>query len=213
MRQVRPTSVIRHLIAVSVLIASFTTTFLATPGITLTNSTANVSAFRASVIVLEEKARVRIAIAKVRREPSVKSESVGTLKKGAVVIVEEAKAPWYRISTDTIEGWVHGSSIVLLTPTQTKKRTSSGPSPFESNYTGSEDTEVTVYNDAGMSISLKFGGVRYSIPAGGTETISAKGGNYEYFASAAGVRPLSGVKTFRSGYSYSWRFYVSTRYW
>lgn len=104
--------------------------------------------------------------------------------------------------------------------TQTKKAvqpTNSLPNQnnqpvFERRYVGgNKPPQITVKNDADVTLTLGFGNVNYIIPAGQTQTIeTTQGGNYNFTATAPGVESLSGQKIFEVGYVYTWRFYIVT---
>ena len=79
---------------------------------------------------------------------------------------------------------------------------------FERRYVGGDGPpQITVINDANISLTLTFDGRKYIIPSGQTRTIqTSDGGRFSFLASAPGVRSLSGEENFDRGYVYSWRF-------
>lgn len=97
-------------------------------------------------------------------------------------------------------------------PRTTTKPLTAGESPFKTEYVGVDNTIIRITNSADRALNLTIGGVKYVIAKDDERTIEAEGGNYEYFASAPGVIPASGVKSFAKGYKYTWNFYIVTKY-
>lgn len=83
---------------------------------------------------------------------------------------------------------------------------------FERRYVGgNKPPQITVTNDADETLTLNFGGSKFTILAGQTQTINTTdGGVFSFVASAPGIESLSGQKNFERGYIYTWRFYVVT---
>lgn len=83
---------------------------------------------------------------------------------------------------------------------------------FERRYVGgNKPPQVIVTNDADVALTLNFGGSKYTVPVGQTQTINTTdGGIFSFTASAPGVESLSGEKNFERGYIYTWRFYIIT---
>lgn len=169
---------------------------------------------------------VKAINANLRGTPSVQGEVMVTAPKGERFEIIQDKAPWYLIQTSKYVGWIHGNAIDLTAdddsftemfvrqqsrPKTTTKPPTGGESVFQSEYVGIDYTIIEVVNNAGRTLTLTFGGVKHVIAAGTTRTLEADGGNYDYFASAPGVRSVSGVETFAKGYKYSWTFYVVRR--
>ena len=166
--------------------------------------------------------------ANIRGTPNANGKIVTVVDKGGRFELIKSAAPWYLVQTAEYVGWIHGNGIRITDvweeideildepksnrPRTTSKPVSEGSSPFKSEYVGADYTIIEVINSANRTLTLTFGGVKYVIPKDGTRTIEADGGNYEYHATAYGVRPASGVKTFSKGYKYSWDFYVVTTY-
>ena len=166
--------------------------------------------------------------ANLRGTPSTSGLVVTTVNKGEKFELIKDDAPWYLVQTPTYVGWIHGNSIEkndaddfeeLLRsvrteklPKVTSKPVSTGESPFQSEYVGIDHTTIRITNSANRPLNLTFGGVKYTIPKNGERAIEAEGGNYEFYASAPGVLPKSGVKNFAKGYKYTWNFFIVTRY-
>lgn len=96
-------------------------------------------------------------------------------------------------------------------PTNTQTKQDNQP-VFERRYVGgNKPPQITVTNDADETLTLNFGGSKYTILAGQTQTINTTdGGVFSFVASAPGIESLSGQKNFERGYVYTWRFYVVT---
>ena len=96
-------------------------------------------------------------------------------------------------------------------PTNTQPKQDNQP-VFERRYVGgNKPPQITVTNDADETLTLNFGGSKFTILAGQTQTINTTdGGVFSFVASAPGIESLSGQKNFERGYIYTWRFYVVT---
>lgn len=172
-----------------------------------------------------ETATVTSVKANIREEGDKKSPVVETVNKGAKLIVldEDADGTWFQVETENSIGWINGTLIKLddaekerirrePKPKTTNKAATGGSSPFREEYTGGSDAEIDITNDSYKNMTLRFGGVNYRIKAGTSRTINVGGGNYQYYASAPGVRSIGGVKTFNTGRRYYWRFYIITTF-
>ncbi len=104
------------------------------------------------------------------------------------------------------EGWVNQDDVkIQLTqhPEQAAKLTE--------EYVGSDDPpEVSVENATDRVLSLKIEQSSYSIEAGSTVSVSLPPGTYSYYAWEPGVIPDRGRDDWKSGYKYTWKFYVRT---
>ena len=61
------------------------------------------------------KAVVKSNGLRLRKEPGMRYQIIGSLRKGAVVKVKETRGPWMRVSTDElVDGWVHGDYVNRL---------------------------------------------------------------------------------------------------
>src|ERR1044072_8543378 len=163
--------------------------------------------------------------ANVRGTPDMQGIVVTTAVKGDVFELITTREGWYLVQTPKYVGWMHGNLIKLIygtkqvfdpppvmpTVPQTTSKPPSSDSPFRAEYTGSTDPpDVTIINESSYNLTLNLGGVKYGIPANSSKLVTLSGGNYEFDASASGVRRTSGVAKFSVGYLYSWRFYVRT---
>lgn len=175
-----------------------------------------------SVAVSQEDVVTVISIkANLRGTPDTRGAIVTTVNRGEVFELLATKGAWYLVQTPKYAGWLHGNSIRIgeeetsdyeteSLPRRTNSPVSSGNSPFNSEYVGGDKTIIYVTNSANRTLNLTFGGVKYVIPNGGQKTIEAEGGNYEFSATAPGVRSMSGIKQFNKGYRYTWEFYIVT---
>lgn len=171
--------------------------------------------------------------ANLRGTPSSDGKVVDVLDKYEKLSLIKQEGTWFLVQSANYVGWLHGSvftldsamnssstpDVIVLRktiqskPQTTTKEESNSNSPFSAEYVGSDvDPTITITNNSNKNMTLLFGGVKYKIVAGGKNEITVDGGNYEYNASAPGVRPAIGVKTFSRGYAYSWTFYIKTVY-
>ena len=162
--------------------------------------------------------------ANLRGTPTTNGIIVTTVDRDETFELIKEKSPWYLIQTPKYVGWIHGNSIrvgddlpdlsayEIKTPRPTTKPVTGteADSPFQSEYVGGEETIVYVSNSADRTLTLTFGGVKYVLAKGDQKTIQVDGGNYEFLATATGVRSKSGVREFRKGYSYTWKFFIIT---
>ncbi len=179
------------------------------------------SAFGQSAVVISENANLR-------GTPTERGKVVETLPEQTSLEIIKQKGVWFLVQSEEYVGWIHGNTIRLndksspsyenppnvpqntvKTPRKTNKQPTSSETLFEREYVGgSGNPTISIKNDADRTVTLVFGGIKYVIPSGQTESLTIEPGNYEYFASASGVRPLSGVEKYEAGYSYSWRFFI-----
>ncbi|MGB5015158.1 MAG: hypothetical protein WBO68_14140 [Pyrinomonadaceae bacterium] len=153
------------------------------------------------------------------------------LESGETFDVVQQKGPWYLLQTSKYVGWMHGNYIRILygssddlpdlsavainvdRPRSTTKPVTgtADDSPFREDYVGGTISTIYVTNSSNRTMNLNFGGIRYIMKNGDKKTITVDGGNYEFTASAPGVRSKTGVREFRKGYSYTWNFFIVTR--
>lgn len=96
-------------------------------------------------------------------------------------------------------------------PKTTTKPESAGESPFQREYVGGEKTLIAIQNQTDRTLTLVFGGVKYTLAAKAEREIEVEGGRYEYSASVPRLAPIGGVKNFGTGYRFSWRFFIVRR--
>lgn len=182
-------------------------------------------------VVGQETVTVISLKANLRGTPDAKGIVITTVNDGEQFeLIKQAKG-WFLVQTPSYVGWIHGSTIKLdlESPTynryesiiavepeikipQTTSKKPTGDDSFQKTYVGGNGRPtIKVINDAGRKVNLTFGGVKYVIETGSNLEITVDGGNYEFSVSAPGVIPLSGVRVFNAGFSYSWHFYIVTR--
>ena len=187
-----------------------------------------------SLIFGQEDTVTVIAIkANLRGTPNSQGIVVTTVNSGEKFELITRKGAWFLVQTPKYVGWIHGNAIRLETvedllkevdevlgrkpkqpntntPQKTTKPVTKGEPLFQKEYVGDYgNPTVHIKNDAGLTVTLIFGGVKYILLAGETKSITIEPGNYEYHASAPGVYPTSGVENYEAGYRYSWRFYIT----
>ena len=180
-------------------------------------------------LLSQESGIVTSVKANLRGTPSASGVVVTTLDRDERFRVYEVESPWYLVQSPKYVGWIHGNNIRLTEgddyfpelgkafpaddkrPKTTTKPLSTGETPFQSEYVGGTQTIIRAVNDTDRVLTLKFGGVTYTVSAGKELDIEAEGGRYEYYASVPRARPTSGVKEFNSGYRWTWRFYIVRR--
>lgn len=175
---------------------------------------------QSSAVVISENANLR-------GTPTERGKIVDTVPELTFLEIIKRKGVWFLVQSDEYVGWIHGNTIRLLndstseikpsvpqnsirTPQKTNKQPTSSERLFEREFVGGGGSPtISIKNDANRTVTLTFGGVKYVIPSGKTTSLTVEPGNYEYFASAPGVKPLSGIERYDVGYSYSWRFFIS----
>ena len=72
------------------------------------------------------------------------------------------------------------------------------------------NTEIEVFNNTNLSLSLKLNEDTYIFNSKEKKTISIIPTSYNFIASAPGVTPSYGVKNLESSKKYTWEFYIVT---
>lgn len=167
----------------------------------------------------------------LRGTPNSAGIVMAFLESGETFDVVEQKGPWYLLQTSKYVGWMHGNFVRVdtsgdnerlnlpdLRVYEVKPRTTNkavtgtaDDSPFQEEYVGGTYSTIHITNSSNRTMNLNFGGVKYVMKNGEKKSITVDGGNYEFTASAPGVRSKSGVREFRKGYSYTWDFFIVTR--
>lgn len=89
------------------------------------------------------------------------------------------------------------------------KKPKSSESPFSERRTASyKNPEITVSNTTDRTLNLSVGSSELKLIPNESRTLILEEGNYDFFASAARVRPSIGNKYFSKGVIYSWTFYI-----
>lgn len=137
--------------------------------------------------------------------------TVETLKPGTVVVIDTREANgdyYYATNFDTgSEGYISKSKV---SPYEIIPE--SDGSFFQetkiSDY--NQDPLVEITNNTSKNIKLKLNGTTYKINAYNKIEITIPQGQYNFKATAPGVMPDIGSKTFRVNYKYTWNFYIVT---
>ncbi len=168
--------------------------------------------------------------ANLRGTPATNGIVVTTVDQGETFELIKDKSPWYLVQTPKYVGWIHGNSIrvdeawrsaltrpITVTRDNDTPRTTTKPltgtaedSPFREEYVGGDTSVINISNSSNRTMNLDFGGARYVLANGEKKTLEVSGGNYEFTASAPGVRSKTGVREFKKGSSYTWDFFVIT---
>lgn len=146
----------------------------------------------------------------LREGPSTSSAVLLRLKRDSLLALldREKTGSWYNVIhiESGKEGWISDSYARV---TYSRDRRDAALFQTEEGELGS-DPEVEVSNDSKKNLNLKVGNQVYVIQAYSRKTVHLSPGNYSYYASAAGVLPALGKHEFKSGYRYTWRFYIRT---
>lgn len=78
--------------------------------------------------------------------------------------------------------------------------------------TNSYDTQIEIYNNTNLTLTLKLNEIKFQFKPKEIRTISAKPGVVNYIASAPNVIPLNGSKNFKEYSSWTWQFYIKQQY-
>jgi hypothetical protein len=83
---------------------------------------------------------------------------------------------------------------------------------FAEYYNGTgEEPSVTVKNQTNRTLNLRVGDDHYSLAAGLSKVIKRAPGIADFYASVPGAIPAYGTKNWKTGYEYSWTFWVETK--
>lgn len=78
--------------------------------------------------------------------------------------------------------------------------------------TNSYDTQIEIYNNTNLTLTLKLNDIKFQFKPKEKRTISTKPGVVNYIASAPNVIPLNGSKNFEEYSSWTWQFYIQSKY-
>ena len=78
--------------------------------------------------------------------------------------------------------------------------------------TNSYDTQIEIYNNTNLTLTLKLNDIKFQFKPEEKRTISTKPGVVNYIASAPNVIPLNGSKNFEEYSSWTWQFYIQSKY-
>lgn len=147
----------------------------------------------------------------LRETPSEDGEKVLLLKKKATLalIDREDTDGWLNVIhvKSGKEGWIKAKHVSLVLSDKPTPQPVFNEQKIEDNVNPEIELENASYKD----LTLKVGEDRFEIPKHTTKTVSIMPGDYKYYASAPGVFPALGNKDFRTGYRYTWKFWIETR--
>ena len=149
--------------------------------------------------------------ANLRSGPSTEYDKLLTAQPGDNLFIYDAQidGDFYKvihIATNT-EGFVHRSLVRLDTPSAAN----SGGLFIPTGRTASYRSDLEVFNNTELTLTLKMNGRTYVFSPKERNTLELGPGSYSYVASAPGVVPDHGTERIDSGTSYSWQFYIVTR--
>lgn len=143
-----------------------------------------------------------------RAGPGSDYEIISSLKPGTQIFISslEADDDFYNIidiKTDK-EGYVHKSFVKV------GKIISESDGSFiaASGESSGDDTEVNVFNNTNITMTLKLNTEAYRFNPQETKNIVLTPGDYSFRASAPGVVPSIGIKNFKINGAYKWQFYI-----
>lgn len=146
-----------------------------------------------------------------RMGPGSEYEIINSLKIGTQVFISslETENDFYNIidiKTDN-EGYVH-KSFVKIGKLVTE---SDGGFIAASGESNGYESEVNIYNNTNIILTLKLNSDIYKFAPNEKKNIVLNPGDYSFRASAPGVIPNIGVKNFKINQAYKWQFYIVTK--
>jgi len=147
-----------------------------------------------------------------REGPNKEYNIISSLKSGTQIFIVslETENDFYNIidiSTNK-EGYVHKSFVKIG-----KQVKENDEGIFSSNgETSSYNSEVVIFNNTKLTLTLKINSVTYSFDPKEKRTLTIEPGTISYRASAPGIIPNIGSENLKSNQGYSWEFYIVTTY-
>lgn len=137
--------------------------------------------------------------------------TVETLKPGTVVVIDTRETNgdyYYATNFDTgSEGYISKSKV---SPYEIIPE-SDGSFIKEGNYSEYHlDPRVEITNSTDKTLTLTLNGTKHKIRAHNKIEITLKAGVCKFKATAPGVMPYIGTKTFNNNYEYTWEFFIIT---
>lgn len=156
--------------------------------------------------------------ANLRGTPRMEGTLVSKVARGESFELIKRKGEWFLVQTPEYVGWLHKSVAVIdltfediteLAGIDPIKPTPKQPIPFVREYIGPNyPPTIIVRNTTDKTVTLEFIGKKYEVLENASETIAVSPGEYDFSASAPGVRPLHGIHRFERGYRYTWTFFI-----
>lgn len=145
-----------------------------------------------------------------RESAIIDAPILSSLKAGKQIFIisVEAENDFYNvidIATNT-EGYIHKSFVKVGREVERNEKGMFSPSGKTSDY----NPEIEVYNNTGLTLTLKLGNEIYSFYSQQRRRITTTPGTYNYRASAPGVIPSIGAEYFENNMGYTWQFYIVT---
>ena len=148
----------------------------------------------------------------LRKGPSTDFAIIKSLIAGTQIFIISTKENnnYYKVIdlSTNLEGYVYSTYITLDKPVQVNEDdlfVETGKSSL------STVSQVEVYNNTSKNLTIFIGGSNYLFSSQEKRSISIKPNEYTYRVTAAGVIPYLGKDTIKSGYNYSWEFYIVTK--
>lgn len=137
--------------------------------------------------------------------------TVETLKPGTVVVIDTREASgdyYYATNFETgSEGYISKSKV---SPYEIIPE-SDGSFIKEGQYSDyHQDPRVEITNSTDKTMTLTLNGTKHKIRAHNKIEITLKAGVCKFKATAPGVMPYIGTKTFNNNYDYTWEFFIIT---
>jgi len=147
----------------------------------------------------------------LREGPGTDYQIITSLKpKTQIFVVSlETEDDFYSIidiATDK-SGYVHKNYVVVG---KELSKSEGGFTP--TGKSGQENPEAEVFNNTNKSMTLKLNSNTYTFKAKEKKTLALSASTYSFIASAPGVIPNFGSKTFERNTLYTWEFYIVTKY-
>jgi len=147
-----------------------------------------------------------------RKGPSTDFAIIKSLSAGTQIFIISTKENnnYYKVIdlSTNLEGYVYSTYITLDKPVEVNEDdlfVETGKSSL------STVSQVEVYNNTSKNLTIFIGGSNYLFSSQEKRSISIKPNEYTYRVTAAGVIPYLGKDTIKSGYNYSWEFYIVTK--
>jgi hypothetical protein len=147
-----------------------------------------------------------------REGPSEDYEIIKKLQPGSQLFLYSLDTDndyYFVIDVETNEeGYVHQKYTKII---QEVKRNEQGIfTPIEE--TSVYNPSIEIFNNTSRTLTLKLNNTRYTFNSYERKILELSPGVYDYYASAPLVIPDYGSEKLQSNYSYSWEFYIVTRF-
>ena len=148
----------------------------------------------------------------LRKGPGLEYSIIKTLEAGKqIFIISDVSINNYYNIIDiesNTDGFVYKSFI----ETGDKVEKSKGVMFTSTGNTDKYETQVEIFNNTNKTLTLKLNKKSHRFSPKEKTTISIKPGLVNYIASAPNVIPLNGSKNFEEYSSWTWQFYIQSKY-